>query len=164
MTGFPVVVVLMKCAKRKKEYIMKSMIRKIKAVSMALLMALVLSVIAMPVSNANAEPVSESVTNEPRIIELVNLSGDLKPGQSKAKSFNVSSPAGAAIKVVYTSFSQNGNQYAPITVSIDGSTVATSDGFNTSFTIWNVTAGNHTLKVENTGSVWLAYAVTIVTI
>ena len=143
---------------------MKSMTKRVKSASLALLMAFALCGIAMPVTYANAEPVSESVTSEMRTTLITHLSGDLQPGREASKSFNVSSGAGAAVKVVYTSSSQIGNQYAPITVYIDGSRVATSDGYNTGITIWNLTPGNHTLRVVNTGSVWLAFAVNVATL
>ena len=141
---------------------MKSITKNIKTFLLALLTALVLCGIAMPVAIANAEPVSESATNQTRTSMVTSLSGDLQPGQANSKTFSISSTA--AVKVVYTSFSQVGEQYAPVRVYIDGVAVATSNGYNSGITIWYLTKGAHTLKVENTGSVWLAFAVDIVTI
>ena len=143
---------------------MKSMTKSIKAISLTLVMALALCVIAMPTAYANAETVSETATVEPKITLLTTLSGDLQSGETKSKTFNVSSSAGAAIRVVYSSSSQVGNQYAPIRVKIDGSTIATSNGYSAGDVIWNLTPGNHTLTVENIGNVWLAFAISVSTL
>ena len=136
---------------------MKSMIRKVKAVSLALLMSLVLCGIAMPVANANAE----TITSAQRSAQVTYLSGELKGNGSLSKSFWTDAPL--PVKVVFSSASQVGNQPAPVTVYIDGVTVGDTKESNVKSVIWNLTAGSHTLKVVN-GGVWSSFAVDIVTI
>lgn len=112
----------------------------------------------MPMNKVEA---AGEVAQETRTTLVTSLSGELKPNASKSKTFYTNQSL--AVKVVYGSSAQEGNQSAPITIYIDGKWVAKSNGNTSGFTIWNLTPGTHTLKVVN-GNVWSAFAVDIATI
>ncbi len=123
---------------------------------LALLCCIIGTVI--PATKANA---ADNTSHETRTTQVTYLSGELKPYASMSKTFHTNAPL--AVKVVYTSSAQEGDQAAPVTIYIDGAKVATSNGYSTGVTIWSLTAGYHTLKVVN-GSVWAAFGMDIATL
>lgn len=93
--------------------------------------------------------------------QIAHMSGSLKSYESRSQNFYVSRPV--AVQVAYSSFAQESDNAAPITIYIDGKKVAKSNGYGGGSQIWSVTAGYHTLKVEG-NSLWTAFSVDIVSL
>ena len=125
----------------------------------ALLVGFSVCTFAIPVSYANAQPISNEI--EERSSFIAALSGALLPGQTIEKSFITKMPM--AIKVGHSSFAQEGNQNAPIKVYLDGSLVAENPGNGeVRITYWSLGSANHVLQIVN-GNVWPAASLSITT-